>query len=120
MLSRQIKIWIIAKQLPIYTPGIVLAICHWVISPVLIIYSCLVSENILIIGLGLLACTMISAVQSVYSGRCPLIYLERDLLDCPHWWRGVPFDIIAGYVFPMVVIWGMAIGLVRFIVNVLA
>ena len=120
MLAHQLKAIAKREKLPEHTPGVLLALTHWLLLPLLLIYSCLVTENTLIIGWGILACAMTGAVQTVYSGRCPLIYLERELLDCPHWWRGLPFNIVAGYVQPMVVIWGTGVGLVRFIANVIA
>lgn len=116
-LSQQLKSWARSERLPQYTPGLLLAATHWLIFPLFLIYSCLVSEDIGVIAFGMLVCAVTGAVQTVYSGRCPLIYLERELLDCPHWWRGLPFNIVAGYVQPIVVIWGTGVGLVRFIAH---
>ena len=119
-LARQLKSWGRREKLPTYAPGVLLAATHWLIFPPFLIYSCLVSENTSVIAFGMLVCALTGAIQTVYSGRCPLIYLERELLDCPYWWRGLPFNIVAGYVQPIVVIWGTGVGLVRFIANSLS
>ena len=117
-LSRQIKAACTRRKLPQILPGVVIAFTHWAIAPLLLIYSCLVSENVVIIGLAILVFVMTGAIQRVYSGKCPLIYLERELLDCPHWWHGLPFNIVANHI-PMVIIWGTGVSLIRFITNVI-
>jgi hypothetical protein len=118
-LARDIKQLAIKEKIPAYTPGLLLVLVHWYVFPLFLIYACLVSEDAMIIAMGLTICVMTGAVQSVYSARCPLIYIERELLDCKYWWRGLPFTLLVAYVQPIIILWGTGIGLVRFIVNML-
>jgi hypothetical protein len=79
----------------------------------------LVPESPAPIAAALACCTLIGTAQAVYDSRCPLITVERHLLDCPTWWRGLPFNLIAKYIQPIIVIGGTGVGLVRFIANML-
>jgi len=105
--------------MPAWLPGVILAFIHWWVLPPLLTYYLFVSEDPGEIGFGLGMCVLAGTLQAMYDSKCPLIMLERDMLDCPAWWRGMPFNVVAAYIQPVVVIGGTTIGLLRFIVNTL-
>jgi len=87
--------------------------------PPLLVYCGLVCEHPALILICLACCSLVGVVQAVYGGKCPFIMLERELLGCPTWWRGPPFNIVASYIQPAVIFGGTTVSLTRFIVNVL-
>ena len=102
-----------------WMPGVVIAFIHWWVAPLVLVYSLLVSEDPATIASALTVCVLTAVCQTLYDGRCPLILVERTLLGCPSWWRGLPFSIVALYIQPTIVFGGTMAGLVRFIVNTL-
>lgn len=106
-------------DIPEWLPGFILAFVHWWLFPPLLTYYLLVSEDPAEIAVAMACCVLVGTAQAVYDSRCPLITVERHLLNCPMWWRGMPFNLIAGYIQPTLVIGGTAVGLIRFITNIL-
>ncbi len=117
--ASQIRSWARTNDMPEWLPGVILAFIHWWILPPLLTYYLFVSEDPLGIGLALAACVLTGTIQAVYDSKCPLIVLERQMLGCPTWWRGLPFSVVATYIQPAIVIGGSTIGLLRLIVNLL-
>ena len=114
-----IRAWAVQNGLPAWAPGVVVAFVHWWILPSVLTYWVLVSEDPMLIATALALCVLTGTVQTVYDNRCPLIFVERHMLDCPTWWRGMPFNVVASYIQPAVVLGGSVIALVRFIINLL-
>lgn len=119
VLCRRLRTEARKRGLPVWTPGVLLAFWHWWIMPVFLSYCGLVCEHPGMIFICLLCCSLIGVVQAVYGGKCPFIFMERELLSCPTWWRGPPFNIIAGYIQPAVIFGGTIGTLIRFIINVM-
>jgi hypothetical protein len=117
--ARQLRNAAIRHGLPPWAPGVAIAFFHWWIAPIILVYSLIVSEDPATIATALTICVLIAVFQALYDGRCPLILVERTLLGCPSWWRGLPFSVIAAYIQPMIVFGGTMVGVVRFITNVL-
>lgn len=117
--AARIRAWARTNDMPEWLPGVILAFIHWWILPPLLTYYLFVSEDPLGIGIALTACVLTGTLQAIYDSKCPLIVLERHMLGCPCWWRGLPFSVVATYIQPAVVIGGTTIGLLRFIANLL-
>jgi hypothetical protein len=117
--ARQLRSAAIGQGLSPWVPGVAIAFLHWWIAPFVLVYSLLVSEDPATIAIALTVCVLTAVCQALYDGRCPLILVERTLLGCPGWWRGLPFSVVAAYIQPTIVFGGTVVGLVRFIINIL-
>jgi hypothetical protein len=105
--------------IPEWAPGVILAFFHWWIGPPLLTYYLLVSEEYTEIASAMAICVLVGTAQLIYDSRCPLITVERHLLGCSTWWRGMPFSLIASYIQPTLVLGGTSVGLIRFTANTL-